>query len=184
MASGSDLKDPQARKFYENVKQMIRLRRTYKDLFVCFDGQFKDTNICKVEVENCEVIQPYARYSKNRAALIIPNFNLHTPDAVMKVHMPFKDTGLDHYSYYRVTDMITGEVIVKGTAEQIATFKIKVPINDQRVLLVEAGGKFEAIIESISDAIFGDDEEILEAEDNASTSKKKKVVYYKKRMQI
>ncbi|MBQ6825621.1 MAG: hypothetical protein IJP34_03035 [Clostridia bacterium] len=178
----ADLKDPQARKFYENVKQMIRLRRTYKDLFVCFDGQFKDTNICKVEVENCEVIQPYARYSKNRAALIIPNFNLHTPDAVMKVHMPFKDTGLDHYSYYRVTDMITGEVIVKGTAEQIATFKIKVPINDQRVLLVEAGGKFEAIIESISDAIFGDDEEILEAEDNASTSKKKKVVYYKKRM--
>ncbi len=178
----ADLEDPQARKFYENIKQMIRLRRTYKDLFVCFKDQFRDTNICKVEVDNCEVIQAYARYSKNRAALIIPNYNLHTADAVMKVRMPFKDTGLDHYSYYRVTDMITGEVIVKGTARQIATFELKVPINDQRVLLVEAGGKFEVTEESISDAIYSDDNEILDAEDDdETTSKKKKVVVTKRR---
>ncbi len=178
----NDLEDPQARKFYENVKQMIRLRRTYKDLFICFNDQFRDTNICKVEVDNCEVIQAYARYSKNRAALIIPNYNLHTADAVMKVHMPFENTGLDHYSYYRITDMITGEVIVKGTAKQIAAFEIKVPINDQRVLLVEAGGKFEVTEESISDTVYSDDDEISDAEDDVSTGKKKKVVVTKKRM--
>lgn len=178
----SDLEEEGAREFYENVKQMIRLRRTYKELFVCFNGQFKDTNICKVNVDNCEIIQPYARYSGNKAALIIPNYNLHTPDAVMKVYVPFEETGLDHYSYYRVTDMVTGEVIVKGTAKQIASFEITVPLNDQRVLLIEAGGKFDSLEERVSAGVdIDEDDEISDAEDSESNGKKKKIIVTRKK---
>ena len=138
----SDLQDKDAQEFYESVKQMIRIRRQYKDLFVNFPEHFYDTNICKVNVDNCETIQPYARYAGNRAALIIPNNNIHDPDAAMTVHVPFKACGLDYYSYYRVTDLISGKVIAKGNAKQIQNITLKVPHNSQRVLLVEAGGKF------------------------------------------
>lgn len=202
-----DLKDPTKRAFYEDVKAMIRVRRTYSDLFVNFPGRFIDTNICKVNVDNCENIQPYARYINNTAAIVVPNYNIHNPNAVMKVHMPFKATGLGSYRYYKVTDIETGEVIVSGTKDKVATFEVTVPANDQRVFLVTAEGKIAAastetevqktdkdnVGESGGDKVTAetektqeneniqDEENIQETEDGKKTTQKKVIVTKKKK---
>lgn len=132
---------PENRALYEDIKAMIRIRRTYKDIFEYYPEQFKDSNICKVNVKNCEVAQPYARYAGDTAMLVIPNYNLHDKNAKMTVYVPFAKTGLDYYSNYTVTDVETGEVIVKGSASKIAKFTVSVDNCDQRVFMVKASGK-------------------------------------------
>lgn len=137
------LNDPENRALYEDIKAMIRIRRTYTDIFEYYPEQFKDSNICKVNVKGCEVSQPYARYSGDTAMLVIPNYNLHDKDAKMTVYVPFAGTGLDYYRSYTVTDVETGEVIVKGSASQVAKFTVSVPHSDQRVFMVKASGKID-----------------------------------------
>ncbi|MGN0493002.1 MAG: hypothetical protein ACI4F7_05075, partial [Acutalibacteraceae bacterium] len=137
------LNDPENRALYEDIKAMIRIRRTCTDIFEYYPEQFKDSNICKVNVKGCEVSQPYARYSGDTAMLVIPNYNLHDKDAEMTVYVPFADTGLDYYRSYTVTDVETGEVIVKGSASQVAKFTVSVPYEDQRVFMVKASGKID-----------------------------------------
>lgn len=137
------LNDPENRALYEDIKAMIRIRRTYKEIFEYYPEQFKDSNICKVNVKGCEVSQPYARYSGDTAMLVIPNYNLHDKDAKMTVYVPFAGTGLDYYRSYTVTDVETGEVIVKGSASKVAKFTVSVPHSDQRVFMVKASGKID-----------------------------------------
>lgn len=137
------LNAPENRALYEDIKAMIRIRRTYTDIFEYYPEQFKDSNICKVNVKGCEVAQPYARYSGDTAMLVIPNYNLHDKDAKMTVYVPFAGTGLDYYRSYTVTDVETGEVIVKGSASQVAKFTVSVPHSDQRVFMVKASGKID-----------------------------------------
>lgn len=137
------LNDPENRALYEDIKAMIRIRRTYTDIFEYYPEQFKDSNICKVNVKGCEVSQPYARYFGDTAMLVIPNYNLHDKEAEMTVYVPFADTGLDYYRSYTVTDVETGEVIVKGSASKVAKFAVSVPYADQRVFMVKASGKID-----------------------------------------
>ena len=137
------LKVPENRALFEDIKKMIRIRRTYTDIFEYYPEQFKDSNICKVNVKACEVAQPYARYSGDTAMLVVPNYNLHEKNTKMTVYIPFAGTGLDYYRHYKVTDVETGEVIVTGTASEVAKFTVKVPHSDQRVFMVKASGKID-----------------------------------------
>lgn len=137
------LNDPENRALYEDIKAMIRIRRTYPEIFEYYPEQFKDSNICKVNVKGCEVSQPYARYSGDTAMLVVPNYNLHDKDSKMTVYLPFADTGLDYYRSYTVTDVETGEVIVKGSASRVAKFTVSIPYEDQRVFMVKASGKID-----------------------------------------
>lgn len=133
------------RALFEDVKQMIRIRRSYPELFAYYPEQFKDSNICKVNVTNCEVAQPYARYNGDTAMLVIPNNNIYDKNPDMTVYMPFFNTGLDYYSHYKVTDAVSGEVIAEGTAADVAKFTVKVPNQNQRLFLVKASGKINIV---------------------------------------
>lgn len=132
--------DPENRRFYEDMKKMIRVRRQYPNIFANFAEQLIDTNICTVNVTGCES-QAYARYQDDTAILVIPNYNVHDKNAQMTVYMPFVKTGLDYYKTYTITDAITGEVIVSGGASAVAKFKIQVPYEEQRVFVVKAENK-------------------------------------------
>lgn len=129
------------RALYEDIKAMIRVRRSYPELFCYYPDEFVESNICKVNVTNCEVAQPYARYADGEAMLVIPNNNLHEKDAKMTVYMPFSAAGLDYYKNYVVTDVMTGEVIAQGSASKVASFTVTVPYENQRLFLVKATGK-------------------------------------------
>ncbi len=135
------LEDNENKALYEDIKQMIKIRRSYPELFCYYPEEFLDSNICKVNVTNCEVAQPYARYAEGEAIIVVPNNNLHEPNAKMTVYMPFMGTGLDYYKNYVVTDAVTGKLIVKGSASKVAKFTVSVPNQNERVLLVKASGK-------------------------------------------
>ena len=138
----SNLDKAENRKFYEDVKAMIRVRRQYPEIFSYFPEEQRNTNICKVDVNGCEGDLAYARYSGDTAIVIVPNYNVHDKSGKMTVYLPFKDMELDYYSKYTVTDAITGKSIVSGNAKQVAEFAVTVPANDMRVIKVQAAGKY------------------------------------------
>lgn len=139
----SNLDKAENRKFYEDVKAMIRVRRQYPEIFSYFPEEHRNTNICKVDVTGCEGDLAYARYSGDTAIVVVPNYNVHDKSGKMTVYLPFEDMGLDHYSRYTVTDAITGKSILSGNAKQVAEFAVTVPANDMRVIKVQASGKYE-----------------------------------------
>ncbi len=138
-----NLDKPENRKFYEDVKAMIRVRRSYPEIFNYFPASLRDTNICKVSVTGCEDDLAYARYSGDTAIIVVPNYNVHDKSGKMTVYLPFKDMGLDYYSRYTVTNAITGKSIVSGNAKQVSSFAITVPRDDMCVIKVKATGKYE-----------------------------------------
>ena len=147
------INDKENRAFYEDVKAMLRIRRQYPEIFAYYPDEFINTNICKVNVAGCMDLQPYGRYAGDTAMLVIPNYNTHNPDADMTVYVPFEETDLQNYKNYTVTDAETGEVIVKGSAADIAKFTVKVPYEDQRVFMVKASNKITAKPEDNSSTV-------------------------------
>lgn len=174
----NELNNKENRDYFEDVKAMIKIRRSYPELFETFADEFRESNICKVNVAGCEATQPYARFADNKAMLIIPNNNIHRPNAQMTVYIPFVDTGLDYYKSYTVTDAETGRVIVKGSASKVAKFRINVPHNDQRVFLVTATGKIDRYGDGGN---YGDNEYIDNEPDNANGDNTETVVIKKRR---
>lgn len=140
------LDEPENRAFYEDVKAMIRVRRQYPEIFNYFPESLRDTNICKVNVAGCEGVQSYARYMDDTAIIIVPNYNVHDKSGKMTVYMPFEGTGLENYKKYTVTNAVTGEAIVSGSAAKVAKINVTVPYEDMLVLKVKAEGK---IVQSI-----------------------------------
>lgn len=134
----SAMDNAQNRAFYEDVKTMIRIRRTYSDLFNIDAEQFKDSNICKLTTSGAGV-PAYARYKGNRAALIVPN-NYDTTSNV-KITLSLADLGLDGYNSFTVTDAETGSLVYGGTASDVTKLIVSVDAKDQRVLIITGENK-------------------------------------------
>ena len=170
------------RKFYEDVKAMLRIRLQYPEIFSNFPSHLYDSNICKVNVSGCEGMMAYARYSGDTAIIIVPNYNIHDKSGKMRVYVPFKATGLDYYKSYKITDAITGENIVSGNARKAASFDITVPYNNMRVIKVEASGKYtpkaadtvfdNTITDSNTENNSGSNEEYFDEPDSGDSNEK------------
>ncbi len=135
-----ELDQPEHRAFYESVKQMIQIRRTYKDLFGVWTENHRDTNICEVKVAGQDELVSYARYAGQRGMLIIPNGNLHSPDATFKVYVPLADMNLNGYESYKITDALSGEVVLTGNEAAVQKFLTKVGAGKMALFLIEASG--------------------------------------------
>lgn len=122
------------RAFYEDVKAMIRIRRTYSDLFNIDSDALKDSNICKVTTSG-STVSAYARYAGDSAAIIVPNNTATITNVTITVS--FENLGLTSYNSFTVTDAETGSVIVSGSAEDIKTLTLPVDSEDQRVLIIK-----------------------------------------------
>ena len=129
---------PENRAFYEDVKTMIRIRRTYPDLFNINADQFKDSNICKLTTSGAGV-PAYARYAGNRAALIVPNNFEKTSNVDITVSLA--DLGLESYNSFTVTDAETGSLVRGGTALEVTNLTVTVDAKDQRVLIITGENK-------------------------------------------
>lgn len=129
---------PENRAFYEDVKTMIRIRRTYPDLFNINADQFKDSNICKLTTSGAGV-PAYARYAGNRAALIVPNNFEKTSNVDITVSLA--DLGLESYNSFTVTDAETGSLVRGGTALEVTDLTVTVDAKDQRVLIITGENK-------------------------------------------
>ncbi len=130
----SNIEKPENRAFYESVKAMIRVRRSYPEIFEYFPEHFYDANICRVDTENDCKPRAYARYKGNKAVLVIPNCSRENTETAF--YIPFKGAGLDGFTNYTVTDAVSGEAVANGSVSDNSAHKINVPAENLRVLLV------------------------------------------------
>lgn len=122
--------------FYEDVKQMIAIRRTYPEIFEYYPLSHKKTNICEVTVEGLTSLENYARYAENKMVIVVAN-NEEGNHGVCTVKIPFEEGFAETYKNYKVTDLLTGRVIAMGYAETVDNFSAVVPYEYCGVYLVE-----------------------------------------------
>ncbi len=127
--------------FFEDVKQMIAIRRTYDDVFNYWPQNHRETNICEVKAEGLSSLQNYARYAADRAVIVLGN-NDAACDGIAKVSIPFAEMfgEVSETQNFRVTDLVSGRVITVGYAETVDNFDVIVPFEACGVYLVEKVG--------------------------------------------
>lgn len=123
--------------FYEDVKQMIRIRRTYDDLFAYWPLCHRDTNICAVTVEGLDGLTNYARYGEGRMILVVANHGDTAGVATVRIPLDGVANFARDGANYRVTDLLTGRVICVGWAATVENFTCVVPQEYCGVYLVE-----------------------------------------------
>ena len=121
--------------FFEDVKQMIAIRRSNPDLFAQWPLNHRDSNIEEIKAEGLSVLQNYCRYAGGKMIIVLGN-NEPENDGICKVTIPFDK--LDKtYNNYKVTDMLTGQVIAVGCADTVNNFSAIVPYEYCGVYMVE-----------------------------------------------
>ncbi len=134
----ADLREPEKRAFYEDVKKMIEIRRKNADIFELFSENHREANICKVDtVGGCE-LQAYARFAENKGAVIVPNNT--DGELTVTVKPRFYEMGISGYPTYTVKDLKSDIVIAEGTEEEIAEFTFNVSAEDTGIVLITANG--------------------------------------------
>lgn len=122
--------------FFEDVKQMLSIRLSYPEIFTYTPDDHRDSNICAVAVNGLSKLQAYARYAGNKGVMIIPNYE-EDSDGYFIAAIPYSDMGLDGYTNYRLTDLLTDKVIAEGTKETLASFEGFVRYEYMGVFLIE-----------------------------------------------
>lgn len=122
--------------FFEDVKQMIAIRRTYSEIFEEWPLSHRDANIEEVEVEGVSKLQNYVRFAGNKAVIVVAN-NEEGNDGICKVTIPFDKCFETSYNNYKVTDLLTGQVIAVGRADTVNGFSAIVPYEYCGVYMVE-----------------------------------------------
>ncbi len=129
--------------FLEDVKQMLKIRRTCGDIFEKWTLNHRNSNICEVKADGFDSLQNYARFNGNKAVIVIGN---NKPDSYLgKVKIPFAKCGIANYKDYTVTDLMTGRVITGGDKKDVDGFTAFVPYQYVGIYLVEASGKTAGI---------------------------------------
>lgn len=122
------------KEFFEAVKKMIQIRRTYPEIFQYYPDNHKDVNICKVESAG-NSLQAYARFANGKGIIVVPNID---ETKTMSVIIPYTEMKMLGANGYKITDLITGTVIKSDVSSKMQEISIEVQSQDQRVLLVEA----------------------------------------------
>jgi len=125
--------DPEKRALFEDVKQMIRIRRQNPEIFEYFPECHRNVNICKVKTDGTEVIQPYARYSGDTAFLVIP----YNGAEKVTLQIPFAEAGIEWYSRYEVTDAMSGEALANGSGSDVKNLTVCVAHDNMRIIKVQ-----------------------------------------------
>lgn len=110
---------------------MIRIRRTYPEIFEYFPARVKDSNICKVETDQKGRLQAYARYRNGRAILIVPNDGKTTEK--FRISIPGKTAGITSPSV-TVRDLLNECLLFSG---KTTAFEAEIPAGMLGVYLVE-----------------------------------------------
>ncbi|MCQ2430794.1 MAG: hypothetical protein MJ192_10750, partial [Clostridia bacterium] len=124
--------------FFEDVKQMIAIRRTYGDIFGYWPINHRETNICQVTVDGFANAKTnnYARYMGDRMIIVAAN-NDKDQSGVCRITIPFEEGFTQAYYNYRVTDLLTGRIVTVGRAETVDHFSAVIPFEYCGVYLVE-----------------------------------------------
>lgn len=131
----SEIQNEENAAFLEDVKKMINIRRTHSEIFEYFPKNHRKSNICEVETSGFGTLQNYARYSDNKAVLIVANNN---PESTYgQINIPFGSCNLECYKNFKITDLMTGKVIKEGAAKETGSFNAEIKFSHVGVFLVE-----------------------------------------------
>lgn len=120
------------REFFESVKKMIRIRRSYPEIFEYFPDNHRNSNICKVTTDRDDLLQAYARFRNGTAVLVVPNNS--TKPAKLQISIPFRAASLNPRSEYAITDLMNDQKITSG---KLLDFQATIPAGNLGVYLVE-----------------------------------------------
>lgn len=138
---------PENAAFLEDVRKMISIRRHYPEIFEYWPSNHRFGNICKVNSEGLGDLQAYARYADNRAVIIAPNQTSSTSGTVT---VPFADCGLRYYTEFTVTDLMTGEIIMRGGRGDVEKINVSIPENYVGVYMIEGSEPSSEILCKLS----------------------------------
>lgn len=123
------------RDYYERVKALIRIRRTYSDIFEYFPENHRESNICKVKTDHILGLTAYARYGSGKAIIVVPNYAEYNDR--FEVTVPYSDMNLRANGQYKITNLLTNKVIAAGKASDLKGFEVSIPVKNIGVYLVE-----------------------------------------------
>ena len=118
------LESPANRIFYEDVKQMLRLRRMFPDIFAHFPENHRDANMERIPVtkDGEKTLTGYARVGKGRAVLVIPAVEYGVYEAAIPRLLDGAVT---------VTDLTTNQVVYEGDAASFT--QMHLPLAKERM---------------------------------------------------
>lgn len=145
----SERYNPENAAFLNDVKKMINIRRTYSDIFEYWPTNHKNSNICKVETEGFGSLRAYARYYGNKAIIIAANNG--TAKAKGTIEIPFSECGISFYKSYKITNLMTDEIIAEGTKKEIETFSAELDSQYVGAYLVEGTEPVSNVLVNISE---------------------------------
>lgn len=93
------------RTFFEAVKKLMWIRRSYPEIFQFFPEDHRQVNLAAVPSDG--PMQAYARYKGKTAILIVPNPSDGERDVTCRI--PWPDIGIEPGKSYMLTDLIHGE---------------------------------------------------------------------------
>lgn len=133
------INEPENRAFYEDVKQMIRIRRQYPEIFNYYPDNHRETNICEIKVGSGAGLQCYARYAGDTGILILPNDT--EEEAEFNVTVPLEEMGLSHFDTFTVSNLMDGEKMLTGEQKDVSALKMKVAADSIGVILIKGSKK-------------------------------------------
>lgn len=132
--------------FFEDLKEILRIRRQFRDVFEVFTENHRETNICKIAVSQDLGLTAYGRYADNTAILVMGNRSSAKEAVTVTVTVPFEEMNLTSYDTFTLTDLLSNEVICRGTKEQVEQFAVTLDYDAMGIYaLVGVGTAHEGI---------------------------------------
>lgn len=107
---------PVNKQFFEDVKMMIRIRRTYPEIFHYYATNHRESNICKIYA-NDTIIQAYGRFAEGKGVMILPN--IFSEERVIPVRVPFSEMKIAQADKYELVDLYNDRVLMSGTKDEL-----------------------------------------------------------------
>ena len=123
------------RNYFETIKAYIRIRRLYPEIFEYTPENHRDSNICAVKTDHSLALTAYARYTDEKAVLVIPN--KQEPNTTFNVTVPYKEMGFDLEENYKIVNLLTGNTVGVGNVKELTGFTTNIPLDNLGVYLVE-----------------------------------------------
>jgi len=133
--------EPENRAFFGHVKRMIRVRRSYPEIFERFPPHNRDANIEKVATlrdGEPNPLQAYMRHDGDRAILVIPNYESPGDEpSAFEVTVPWEAWGAGRSGTLRLVDLMEGRELSRVPAGQAERFTVEIEPEHLGVYLLE-----------------------------------------------
>lgn len=132
--------EPANAAFFEDVKRVLRVRRSFPEIFEYFADSLRHANIAKIDSTRDGApnpLQAYMRYADGKAVLVVPNYESTTPASTYRIKTFSDQWGQDQKGNVRLTNLMTGEVLGTKPWAELREFEATIEAESLGVFLLE-----------------------------------------------